>query len=157
MQLPITITNLYSQLRANQPASYLTSVKFHALCSRCMHTQYSYIGFYKLYTWLLLRYISLMCVVLLFICGNFQCIEEYNNYLQCLLINNFCRIRPPTKIYYKHVKYSCDLIWATYGKRMFHVTFVMLHSMLNIAIFHICVCPQNVQQLVTKRDKRASS
>ena len=55
-----------------------------------------------------------VCGSLLFICSDLKC--QKHNCLQCLPINNFRCIRPLAKIIsHKHVKYSYNLIWATYG------------------------------------------
>ena len=50
---------------------------------------------------------------MLFICNDMTCIE-YNNYLRCSLINDFCYMRQPTKFIHvknNRVKYSRDLFW----------------------------------------------
>ena len=58
-----------------------------------------------------------MHVVQLFICNDLKCID-CKNYLQCSPINNFRRIGHQQKfidVKNKCMKYSHNLIWATYG------------------------------------------
>ena len=62
-----------------------------------------------------------MRVVPLFIFGDFKCIE-YNNYFQCPPIKLIIFValghrRKFIQVKNKHVKYSLDLIWATYGTK----------------------------------------
>ena len=60
-----------------------------------------------------------MHVVLLFLCGDLKC-TEYNNYLQCSPIKLIIFVtlghqRKFIHVKNNHTKYSCDLIWVTYG------------------------------------------